>query len=99
MVKLSRKAILCLASSLISANAFTSTRSSFVRNTGVFQAKSRLQGPSTLCMKTIAVVGASGLTAAECVFQALQNGDNVVGLTRYVRFHVLRRKWLLKNVK
>jgi nucleoside-diphosphate-sugar epimerase len=33
-------------------------------------------------MKTIAVVGASGLTASECVFQALQNGDNVVGLTR-----------------
>ena len=33
-------------------------------------------------MKTIAVVGASGLTASECVYQALQNGDNVVGLTR-----------------
>lgn len=35
-----------------------------------------------LCMKTIAVVGASGLAASECVYQALQNGDNVVGLTR-----------------
>eukprot|EP00586_Coscinodiscus_wailesii_P001059 CAMPEP_0172480910 /NCGR_PEP_ID=MMETSP1066-20121228/6440_1 /TAXON_ID=671091 /ORGANISM="Coscinodiscus wailesii, Strain CCMP2513" /LENGTH=242 /DNA_ID=CAMNT_0013242725 /DNA_START=211 /DNA_END=939 /DNA_ORIENTATION=+ len=33
-------------------------------------------------MKTIAVIGASGLTASECVYQALQNGDNVVGLTR-----------------
>jgi len=33
-------------------------------------------------MKTIAVFGASGLTASECVYQALQNGDNVVGLTR-----------------
>jgi nucleoside-diphosphate-sugar epimerase len=33
-------------------------------------------------MKTIAVFGASGLTASECVYQALKNGDNVVGLTR-----------------
>lgn len=33
-------------------------------------------------MKTIAVFGASGLTASECVYQALENGDNVVGLTR-----------------
>mmetsp|Transcript_16134 Transcript_16134/g.21093 ORF Transcript_16134/g.21093 Transcript_16134/m.21093 type:complete len:275 (+) Transcript_16134:106-930(+) len=31
---------------------------------------------------TIAVIGASGLTAQECVYQALANGDNVVGLTR-----------------
>jgi hypothetical protein len=37
-----------------------------------------------LCMKTIAVFGASGLTASECVYQALKNGDTVVGLTRYV---------------
>jgi nucleoside-diphosphate-sugar epimerase len=35
-------------------------------------------------MKTIAVFGASGLTASECVYQALKNGDNVIGLTRYV---------------
>jgi len=34
-------------------------------------------------MKTIAVFGASGLTASECVFQALKSGDNVVGLTRH----------------
>lgn len=33
-------------------------------------------------MKTIAVFGASGLTASECVYQALKNGDKVVGLTR-----------------
>lgn len=33
-------------------------------------------------MKTIAVFGASGLTASECVYQALKNGDSVVGLTR-----------------
>lgn len=37
---------------------------------------------TALCMKTIAVFGASGLTAQECVYQALKNGDNVVGLTR-----------------
>jgi len=33
-------------------------------------------------MKTIAVFGASGLTASECVYQALKDGDKVVGLTR-----------------
>ena len=38
---------------------------------------------TALCMKTIAVFGASGLTASECVYQALKNGDTVVGLTRY----------------
>jgi nucleoside-diphosphate-sugar epimerase len=37
---------------------------------------------SALCMKTIAVFGASGLTASECVYQALKDGDSVVGLTR-----------------
>lgn len=37
---------------------------------------------SQLCMKTIAVFGASGLTASECVYQALENGDSVVGMTR-----------------
>ena len=31
---------------------------------------------------TIAVFGASGLTSAECVYQLLENGDTVVGLTR-----------------
>jgi nucleoside-diphosphate-sugar epimerase len=35
-----------------------------------------------LCMKTIAVFGASGLTGSECVFQALQEGDTVIGLAR-----------------
>lgn len=35
-----------------------------------------------LDMANIAVFGASGLTAAECVYQALENGDTVVGLTR-----------------
>eukprot|EP00560_Eucampia_antarctica_P004502 CAMPEP_0197831462 /NCGR_PEP_ID=MMETSP1437-20131217/10201_1 /TAXON_ID=49252 ORGANISM="Eucampia antarctica, Strain CCMP1452" /NCGR_SAMPLE_ID=MMETSP1437 /ASSEMBLY_ACC=CAM_ASM_001096 /LENGTH=239 /DNA_ID=CAMNT_0043434385 /DNA_START=187 /DNA_END=906 /DNA_ORIENTATION=- len=33
-------------------------------------------------MKTIAVFGASGLTSQECIYQALKDGDSVVGLTR-----------------
>ena len=37
---------------------------------------------TALCMKTIAVIGASGLTSQECIYQALENGDKVVGLTR-----------------
>eukprot|EP00979_Chaetoceros_neogracilis_P019010 scaffold11600_cov256-Chaetoceros_neogracile.AAC.12 len=37
---------------------------------------------STLCMKTIAVFGASGLASSECVYQALKNGDTVIGLAR-----------------
>lgn len=37
---------------------------------------------STSLDATIAVIGASGLTASECVYQALQEGDTVVGLTR-----------------
>jgi len=31
---------------------------------------------------TIAVIGASGLTSAECVYQLLEAGDTVIGLTR-----------------
>lgn len=31
---------------------------------------------------TIAVFGASGLTAQECIYQALRDGDTVIGLTR-----------------
>ena len=42
----------------------------------------KFSSSTDLCMKTIAVFGASGLTASECVYQALQNGDNVVGLAR-----------------
>jgi nucleoside-diphosphate-sugar epimerase len=37
---------------------------------------------SALCMKTIAVFGASGKTGSEAVFQALNEGDTVIGLTR-----------------
>ena len=59
-----------------SASPFTS---SFTRGTRIAHVRS---SESKLCMKTIAVFGASGLTAAECVYQALENGDDVVGLTR-----------------
>ena len=46
------------------------------------KALSAIRSDSTLCMKTIAVIGASGLTASECVYQALKRGCDVVGLTR-----------------
>lgn len=62
-----------------SASAFTS---SFIGKTRVHHPISASSSNSALCMKTIAVFGASGLTASECVFQALKNGDDVVGLTR-----------------
>jgi hypothetical protein len=54
-------------------------QSSFIKGSGGLAA---VRSESALCMKTIAVFGASGLTASECVFQALKDGDNVVGLTR-----------------
>lgn len=59
-------------------NAFTSP---FARGTRLEGAPST-SSTSALCMKNIAVFGASGLTAAECVYQALENGDSVIGLTR-----------------
>lgn len=58
-------------------------RSSFVgggRNP--LMADNRGASETTLFMKTIAVFGASGLTGSEAVFQALNEGDKVVGLTR-----------------
>ena len=65
----------------VSSDAFTS---SFVGNRASQQKWGVPSSNSALCMKTIAVFGASGLTASECVYQALNNGDSVVGLTRYV---------------
>jgi hypothetical protein len=59
-----------------SANAF---QSAFIRGSSPL---STVRSESALCMKTIAVFGAAGLTASECVYQALQEGDNVIGLTR-----------------
>jgi len=37
---------------------------------------------STALQANIAVFGASGLTAQECIYQALKDGDTVIGLTR-----------------
>lgn len=59
-------------------SSFTSSRP-FVRKGALTPRASK---SSMLSMKTIAVFGASGLLASECVYQALKNGDNVVGLTR-----------------
>jgi len=40
-------------------------------------------GTSTTALQAnIAVFGASGLTAQECIYQALKDGDTVIGLTR-----------------
>jgi putative NADH-flavin reductase len=37
---------------------------------------------TTHLQATIAVFGASGLTSRECIYQALKDGDTVIGLTR-----------------
>lgn len=55
-------------------------QSSFVR--GGSSLATGVKSESALYMKTIAVFGASGLTGSECVYQALKDGDNVIGLTR-----------------
>lgn len=87
MVKFPFATSLILASTLMVVNSFTSPqsvgKSTFVR--GVSKPLVSSNGSSScLSMKNIAVIGASGLTAAECVYQALKNGDTVVGLTRCV---------------
>lgn len=58
-----------------------SPSSSFVRG-GSGVGYSKPLSSSALNMKTIAVFGSSGLTSQECVYQALKDGDSVVGLTR-----------------
>lgn len=64
------------------ASAFSSSHScAFVRSSTSVSHASPLSS-SALCMKTIAVFGASGLTSQECIYQALKDGDKVVGLTR-----------------
>lgn len=65
-----------------SGEAFTSPFARGTRLAGSTTSNSQKSSNSALCMKTIAVFGASGLTASECVYQALENGDSVVGLTR-----------------
>ena len=64
--------VLTISSALLgTATAFVSPR----RASGTTTAATALDA-------TIAVFGASGLTASECVYQALRDGDKVVGLTR-----------------
>lgn len=65
-------ALLSLLLSL--SSAFTSIRQP--------SSLSSLSSSTTSLSATIAVFGASGLTAQECVYQALQDGHKVVGLTR-----------------
>jgi hypothetical protein len=75
------RALFLLATLVSAAEAFQSSfggsRLSLVQS----QRHSGLSN-SALCMSTIAVFGASGLTAQECVVQALERDYNVVGLTR-----------------
>jgi len=71
-------------------SCFTALKSSFIPSTSSIKnispkqqrVSSSSSSSSVLSMKTIAVFGASGLTASECVYQALKAGDTVVGLTR-----------------
>jgi hypothetical protein len=64
--------------------AFHQRSSAFLGGSTINPMQQIPKSSSQLCMKTIAVFGSSGLTASECVYQALQNGDTVIGLTRYV---------------
>ena len=67
--------VMILCTSLLLA--LVGTSSAFVS-----QATTRARSECTSLQANIAVFGASGLTASECVYQALKDGDNVVGLTR-----------------
>mmetsp|Transcript_25313 Transcript_25313/g.38878 ORF Transcript_25313/g.38878 Transcript_25313/m.38878 type:complete len:271 (+) Transcript_25313:72-884(+) len=51
-------------------------------STSAFVATKSPSSSSTALQANIAVFGASGLTAQECVYQALKDGDSVFGLTR-----------------
>lgn len=71
----------------IAALAVLSTTDAFQRSSSFMGAGRVAQNScdsstTALCMKTIAVFGASGLTGSEAVFQALNEGDKVIGLTR-----------------
>jgi hypothetical protein len=78
--------VLCiLVAVIINIDTAIAFQSSFIGNSNTKQTPtfvSRSSSKSTLFMKTIAVFGSSGLTASECIYQAVQNGDTVVGLTR-----------------
>jgi len=64
---------------LIFLSALLGSTSAFAPN----NLQPRAQASSSTALDaTIAVIGSSGLLASECVYQALQDGDEVVGLTR-----------------
>lgn len=63
-------------------SCFTVNKSTFIPSNIIQQSTKKKTTTTTLCMKTIAVFGASGLTASECVYQALKSGDTVIGMTR-----------------
>lgn len=62
--------------SLLTAAAAVGTTTAFVAT------QQRTTTSTTALDATIAVFGASGLTASECVYQAIKDGDKVVGFTR-----------------
>lgn len=71
--------IFAVSSILFFANVTAAFQSSFTPGS---KAVPSVRSGSSLCMKTIAVIGASGLTSTECIYQALKDGHKVVGLTR-----------------
>ena len=75
------KLFVTISALLASTAVAFSPSSSFVRGVSSV-GHSMSSSSSALCMKTIAVFGSSGLTSQECVYQALKDGDSVVGLTR-----------------
>lgn len=70
--------------SLLAAAASLGVSSAFVapQRSAAATATGSSTSTTTALDATIAVFGASGLTAQECIYQALKDGDKVVGLTR-----------------
>lgn len=60
----------------------TATATAVLGTASAFVAPQQRPSSNTALDATIAVFGASGLTAQECVYQALKDGDKVIGLTR-----------------
>lgn len=81
-MRLSSFAAVLLSAGAASAFTTSGTRPSSFLGSNRVVSRAASHSSSALCMKTIAVIGASGLTASECVYQALKEGDTVIGLTR-----------------
>lgn len=71
-----------ILSALIITSALLGTATAFVAPQQIRRPIASATTTSSALDATIAVFGASGLTAQECVYQALRDGDKVVGLTR-----------------